>query len=148
MSSGVEKEARKLSIEMRSLEENAEALQSRLNMVDAAMDDLTSAKETLKGLKENTGDSQLLVPIGGNSYIKAQLDDSDKVIVGMGAGVSVEKTFKEAKEVIGKRKENLKETKQTLQKRFEKVAQKINQKKAKIQQLAGDLREGKTSRNV
>lgn len=148
MASKVKEEARRLSVELRFLEETAETLQSRMNMVDAALNDLTSADRTLQGLEENKMGSQLLVPIGGNSYIKAKLDDPDKVIVGMGAGVSVEKTFQEAKEVIKKRKEGLEETKGSLEERFGEVAQKINQDRAKLQELAGELREGRPSRNV
>lgn len=148
MSSEMEKEARKLSLEMRYLEETAEALQSRLNMVDAAMNDLSLADKTLNGLKETKGGSHLLVPIGGNSYIKAKLADPDKVIVGMGAGISIEKTFQEAREVLDKRKEGLNETKQSLQNRFEEVAQKIKDNRAKLQELASKFREGSSSSNV
>ncbi|MFW6117651.1 MAG: prefoldin subunit alpha [Thermoproteota archaeon] len=148
MATRVEKQARRLSIEMRYLEETAEALQSRLNMVDSAMNDLALANETLEGLKGNDEGSQLLVPIGGNSYIKAKLEDPDKVIVGMGAGVSVEKTFQEAKEVIRNRKEELEETRNSLQERFSEVAQNLNEKRTKLQELASEFREGQPPSNV
>lgn len=148
MASKAEEAFRRLSVEIRLLEETAEALQSRMSMVNAAITDLTYANSTLEGLEENKVGSQLLVPIGGNSYIKAKLDDSDKVIVGMGAGVSVEKTFQEAREVIEKRMKGLEETKGSLQQRFGEVAQKINEDRAKLQELAGELRKGKPSGNV
>lgn len=148
MASKVQDELRRLSVEIRLLEETAEALQSRINMVNAAITDLTYANTTLDGLEENKVGSQLLVPIGGNSYIKAKLDDPDKVIVGMGAGVSVEKTFQEAKEVIKKRLEGLEKTGGSLQQRFGEIAQKINEDRAKLEELAAELRKGKPSRNV
>jgi prefoldin alpha subunit len=143
-----EEEARRLSVEMRLLEETANALQSRINMVDAAIADLSYADSTLEGLRKNNVGSKLLVPIGGNSYIKAKLDDPDKVIVGMGAGVSLEKTFQEAKEVIKKRLEGLEKTKESLQQRFGQVAQKITEDRAELQEIANELGKGKTSRNV
>ena len=148
MASKVEEELRRLSIEIRFLEETAQALQSRMNMVNAVIQDLTYANITLESLEENELGSELLVPIGGNSYIKAKLDDPDKVIVGMGAGISVEKTSQEAKGIVKKRLEGLGKTRVSLQQRFVQVAQTINEDRGKFEELAAGLRKGKPSRNV
>jgi len=144
----VEEELRRLSIEIRFLEETAQALQSRMNMVNAVIQDLTYANMTLESLGKNELGSELLVPIGGNSYIKAKLDDPDKVIVGMGAGISVEKTSQEVKGIVKKRLEGLGKTRVSLQQRFAQVAQKINEDRGKFEELAAELRKGKPSRNV
>lgn len=148
MAGTVQEEAQRLSIEMRLLEETAEALQSRINMVDAAMTDLRFASSALEGLEENKVGSELLVPTGGNSFVKAKLDDPDKVIVGIGAGVSLEKTFEEAKDVMKKRLEGLEKTKESLQQRFGQVAQKIAEDQVRLRGLVGELRKEKPSGNV
>lgn len=148
MTKKVEDDLRKLSLEIRFFEETAGALQSRINMVNAVITDLTYANMTLEGLEKHKGDEELFVPIGGNSYIKARLQDPDKVIVGMGAGVSVEKTLPEAKEIIKKRLEELEKTRMTLQQRFTQIAQKINADRARFEELVAELRKGKVSRNV
>ena len=148
MASKVEEELRRLSIEIRFLEETAQALQSRMNMVNAVIQDLTYANMTLESLGKNELGAELLVPIGGNSYIKAKLDDPDKVIVGMGAGISVEKTSQEVKGIVKKRLEGLGKTRVSLQQRFAQVAQKINEDRGKFEELAAELRKGKPSRNV
>ncbi|MGC9346096.1 MAG: hypothetical protein ACP5ER_04825, partial [Candidatus Bathyarchaeales archaeon] len=76
------------------------------------------------------------------------LQDPDKVIVGMGAGVSVEKTSQEAKEIVKKRLEDLEKTRMSLQQRFTQVAQRINEDRAKLEELVAELRKGKPSKNV
>ncbi len=148
MATKVEEGLRKLSVEIRILEETAGALQSRINMVSAVITDLAYANMTLEGLEKHKKDVELFVPIGGSSYIKAELHDSDKVIVGMGAGVSVEKTFPEAKEIIKRRLEELEKTRMSLQQRFSQVAQRINEDRAGFEELAAEFRKGKASRNV
>ena len=148
MASKSEEELRKLSVELRFLEQTAESIQSRINMVNAVITDLTYANMTLEGLEEEKENSELLVPIGGNSYIKAKLENPDKIIVGMGAGVSVEKTLQEAKEIVKKRLENLEKTRMSLQQQFAQVAERINEDREKFENLVAELREGKTSRNV
>ncbi|MDD4325970.1 MAG: prefoldin subunit alpha, partial [Candidatus Bathyarchaeota archaeon] len=83
-----EEELRKLSIEMRYLEQTAEVLQQRITMVNAALTDATYANATLDGIEQQKENAELLVPIGAGSYVRAKLADSNKVIVGMGSGVS------------------------------------------------------------
>ncbi|MCD6431305.1 prefoldin subunit alpha [Candidatus Bathyarchaeota archaeon] len=148
MTSKVEEELRKLSVEMRILEQTAETLQSRINMVNAAITDLTYASKTLEGLEKEKEKSELLIPIGGSSYIRAKLENPDKVIVGMGAGVSVEKTLQEAKEILKKRMDDLEKARASLQQQFSQVATRMNQDKERFDVLANELRKGKTPGNV
>jgi len=148
LTSKVEEELRKLSVEMRILEQTAETLQSRINMVNAAITDLTYASKTLEGLEKEKEKSELLIPIGGSSYIRAKLENPDKVIVGMGAGVSVEKTLQEAKEILKKRMDDLEKARASLQQQFSQVATRMNQDKERFDVLANELRKGKAPRNV
>jgi prefoldin alpha subunit len=143
-----EEELRRLSVEIRFLEQTAETIQSRINTVNAVITDLTYANMTLEGLEKEKENSELLVPIGGNSYIKARLENPDKVIVGMGAGISLEKTLQEAKEILKKRLENLERTRASLQQQLAQVAEKIEEDREKFETLIAELRERKASENV
>lgn len=144
MESKIEEELRRLNLEMRFLEQTAETIQSRINMVNAVITDLTYASMSLEGLEKEKENAELLVPIGGSSYIKVKLGSSDKVIVGMGAGVSIEKTLQEAKEIIKGRLENLEKTRSSLQNQLVQVMQKINEDREKFESLVAQLREEKT----
>ena len=148
MENKTEEEVRRLSVELRFLEQTGEAIQSRTSMVNAVITDLTYASMALEGLEKEEEDSELLVPIGGNSYIKARLDNPDKIIVGMGAGISVEKTLPEAKEIIKKRLENLEKTRVSLQQQLAQVAEKISEDREKFEKLVAELKEEKTPKNV
>lgn len=143
MASKSEEELRRLTVEMRLLEQTAEALQSRANMINAVTTDLSYARMTLEGLEKESEKSELLVPIGGTSYVRARLENPDKIIVGMGAGVSVEKTREEAKEIVKKRLEDLEKTRASIQQQFAQVAEKINLDREKADALVATMREGK-----
>ena len=148
MASKDEEEFRRLNIELRLLEQSAETLQSRMSMITAAVTDLKYAQTTMEALDKENEKSELLVPVGGTSYIRAHLDNPNQVIVGMGAGVSVEKTREEAKEIVKKRLEDLEKARATVQQQFGQVAEKINSDREKIETLAATLREGKTQQDV
>ena len=143
-----EEELRKIGVELRFLEQTAEALQNRINMINAVGTDLSYASATLESLEKEKENSELLVPIGGTSYIMAKLDNPDKIVVGIGAGVSVEKTRQEARDIIKKRLEDLDKTRLSMQQQFTQVAQKINEDREKLDALVATMREGKASSNV
>jgi prefoldin alpha subunit len=139
-----EEELRKLSVEMRFFEQTAETLQQRISMMNAAMTDLTYASMTLEGLEKENEDAELLVPIGGSSYVKAKLANPDKVVVGLGSGVSVEKTLQEAKAIVKERLDELQKTMVSAQQQFAQVAGRINADRDRLESLLAKVREGKT----
>jgi prefoldin alpha subunit len=141
-----DEELRRLTVELRFLEQTADTIQSRLNMINAVMTDLNYSSLTLEDLEKENAD--LLVPIGGSSYVKAKLGSTERLIVGIGAGVSVEKPLPEAKEVMKKRLDDLEKARQSLQQQFTQVVDKINEDRAKVEAQIAEMREGKPQVNV
>lgn len=146
--SSEEETFRRLAVELRILEGTAEALQSRVNLVNAALTEFRVASMTLEGLEKEKKNTSLFVPIGGGSYIKARLESANKVIVGMGANVAVERTIKEAKENLGKRIAELEKTRTTFGQQFIQVLEKIRDDRAKIEEITAKLRKGETTKGV
>ena len=139
-----EDELRKLSVEMRYLEQTAETLQQRIQMVNAAITDLTYANMTLDGIEKEKENAEILVPIGGSAYVKVKLADTSKVIVGLGAGVSMEKTLQEAKTTLKERLDELEKNMNASQQQFSQVAERINSGRSRLETLLASGREGKT----
>jgi prefoldin alpha subunit len=143
-----EEELRKLSVQLRFLEQTAETLQSRISMLNAAMTDLTYANLTLDGVEKEKKNAEILVPIGGSSYVQVKLANPDKVIVGLGAGVSAEKTLPEAKALLKERLEELEKSMQAAQQQFVQVAERINSDRNRVESLLAAVRQGKAPGNV
>ena len=145
---GKEDELRKLSVEMRFLEQTAETLQQRLSMLNAAMTDLSYANMSLEGVEKETENAEILVPIGGGSYVKTRLASSDKVIVSIGSGVSVEKQLPEAKAVLKERLDELEKSAVAAQQQFAQIAERINSGRSRLETLLSSVREEKAVGNV
>ncbi len=133
--SPAEQEVRKLSMELRYFEQTAEALQQRLSMMNAALTDLTYANMTLESIEKEKENAEMMVPIGGSSYINVRLATPDKVVVGMGAGVSVEKTLPEAKDILKQRLDEMENTRVQAQQQLSQVVDRINQGRTRIESL-------------
>jgi prefoldin alpha subunit len=139
---------RRLAVELRILEGTADAIQARLNFVGAALTELNLARMTLEGVEKETPDAPLFVPIGGGSYVKAKLESTDRVIVGMGAGVSIEKTMIEAKATVQNRISEFEKTRVSLQQQLVQVVGRIQENRNKLDDLAAKLSRAEKTTDV
>jgi len=146
--SSEEETLRRLAVELRILEGTAEALQSRINLVNATLTELRIASMTLEGVEKEKEGAPLFVPIGGGSYVKAKLESAETVIVGIGAGVAIERTIKEAKENLGNRIAEFEKTRNTFQQQLTQVIEKIQDGRSMFQELTAKLSEGERTKSV
>lgn len=117
-------------------------------MLNSAKTDLTYANMTLDGVEKEKENTALLVPIGGSSYVKVKLANPDKVVVGLGSGVSAEKTLPEAKALLKERLGALEKSMQAAQQQFTQVAERIKVDRNRLESLLAAVRQGNTSSNV
>lgn len=103
----------------------AEAIGQQINMLKLTLKDLETALATITALKDETAGKETLVPIGFGSFVNATLTSTDKVVIGVGAGVSVEKKTEDAKIFLEKRKEELTKYFEQLNNAFSKLAEEM-----------------------
>jgi len=140
-----EEEFRRLAVELRILESTAETIQARINMVNTVLTDLNYANMTLESIEKEEENADLLVPVGGGSYVKAKLQEKNTVLVGMGAGVTVEKTLAQAKETVQNRISQLEKTRASLQQQFTQIIEKIREDRARLEEISAKLSQRRTS---
>ena len=78
----------------------AESLAEQQQLIQYSLEEYTRAKETLSKWKDAKKGEELLVPIGGNSFVFAKVEFNSKALVGIGSGVTVEKPVEEAIETL------------------------------------------------
>ena len=111
-------------------------------MINSAITELRLSNVTLEGLENQKKGAQLFVPVGGGSYVKAKLETSKNVIVGIGADVAVEKSLKDAKADVETRLASMEKTRQALSEQLNQVVAKLQQNQAQMQQMSAKLQEG------
>jgi prefoldin alpha subunit len=139
---------RAVSVELQILEGTAETLQARLNLVNAAVTELSIARTTLEGVEKENTDAPLFVPIGGGSFIKAKLESTDKVIVGAGAGVSIERSLAEAKQTLQNRIGELEKSRVSLQQQLVQIVNRIQEDRDRLQNLSVKLSQAEKRADV
>lgn len=132
-------------MESRYLEETAKEIQSRINMMNSAIAELRVSSLTLDGLENEKKGAQLFVPVGGGSYVKAKLETTKKVVVGIGADVAVEKTLKEAKVELEARIAELEKSREALGDQFNQVVGRMQENRSQMEEISAKLRKGEQS---
>ncbi len=88
-------------------QQRLDLLQQQANLVQASVDDLDNALKALGSLESQEAGHELLVPIGGGSFVHAALAKPGTVLVGLGAGVTIERNFADAKAIFQSRRTEL-----------------------------------------
>ncbi len=105
-----EDQLRRVMYELQLMEGTAQVLEQRLQVLNAAEAELRMSQQSLGEMKELKPDTPLLVPVGGGAFVHAKTAPVDKVVVGVGADVSIEMDLPKALEDIQKRLEEVEKT--------------------------------------
>jgi len=126
---------RQLASEIRILEGSIGVLQSRLDIVRGAISEVTLAFNTLEGMKNLQNGDATLVPVGAGSYIRMQVADSKKIVMGIGAGVAVEKDVEGSVEELKGRLQDLDKARTSIQQQLDQTATRYQQDREAIEEL-------------
>ncbi|RLI26674.1 MAG: prefoldin subunit alpha [Candidatus Hecatellales archaeon] len=132
-----ERRVQSLTFEFRVLEGMAGELRARIEAIDAVLRNLFLAKTTLENLEKLEVGDEILVPIGGDSFLKAKIMDKDRVIIGIGAGVTVEKTLKEAVSLVDGRTVELGRARADMEKQLAQVMERMEYIRGELQKFLG-----------
>lgn len=130
-SPGGEEEVRRLVLAYQQYQAQADALVRQLSLTQLTAEGLERALGAVEAMEKAEEGQEMLVPIGSGSFVHAKLASREKVVLNVGAGVSIEKTASEAKESLKARKAEVAEG----SKKLNEVLSKIDQEMQKIQAI-------------
>lgn len=134
--SDVDDQMRQVLMDIRLLESSARVLQSRLDVVTAALSETLTAISTLEGTRGKGGETEALVPIGSGSFVKTKLADVQKVIIGVGAGVCIEKPIEDSMKDLRLRSSELERARTTVTQQLSQIIGQSEDYRAHLNDLA------------
>jgi len=130
-----EEQLRQGLVQQRVYEGSARALQARLEIINAAMNEFALASSTLEGIKSQKSDADALIPVGGGSFVRAKLADVSKIVVGVGAGVAIEKPIGLSITEIKDRIADLDKARTTLQEQLNQTLIRLEGNREKLNEI-------------
>ena len=115
--------------------EQINSLDMQSQYVQSAIMDYNKAKITLQNLKKKEQDKEILLPIGGSTFLSANLKDPSNVLFDIGAGIVAEKKTDDAIVQIDKRIEELQKTQEQISSVLQNLQNASAEVSAKAQKL-------------
>lgn len=85
-------ELRQMLALMESYKNRTEALSRQVTVLRSTLDEVNMANESIKALMAAKEGDEIMVPIGASSFMNVKVTSNKNIVVGVGSGISVEKT--------------------------------------------------------
>jgi len=97
--------------------------ESQLEAISNVRADIFQAQDTLNGMMDSKDGMEMLVPVGHNTSIFTNVNDLDRILIGIGSRVYMETTREDSIKRLNKRLEGLEEAGKTYQESLQKAQQ-------------------------
>jgi len=134
--SDIDDQMRQVLYDIRLLEGSARVLQSRLDVVTAALSETLTAISTLEGAKGRPGETEALVLNDSGSFVRTKLSEVDRVVIGVGAGVCIEKPLEDSMKDLRLRSSELERARTTVTQQLSQIIGQTEDYRAHLNDLA------------
>jgi prefoldin alpha subunit len=118
----------------------ADLLNQQITILAASLSELSMTMETIKTVKGAKPDTEILVPIGSDSFVTAKLPPTDKVITGLGAGVAAERSIPSALETLEARVAEVGQAIERARKELEKLGKRVEALGPEVERILAKAR--------
>jgi len=111
--------------ELGNYQTTADLLRQQLSILASSISELSVTIETVKTIKGLKPDTEVLVPIGSDSFATAKIAQTDKVITGLGADVAAERRVEDTVKMLEARMTELGQAMEQARQELEKLGERI-----------------------
>ena len=112
--------------------------ESQLEAISNVRADIFQAQDTLNGMMDSKDGMEMLVPVGHNTSIFTNVNDLDRILIGIGSRVYMETTREDSMIRLNKRLEGLEEAGKTYQESLQKAQQDYMAVRERAEQLSSE----------
>ena len=89
-------------MEMESYRTQLQQYQMQKSQIMLNVQELLNARTTLEGIKSAKNGTEIMIPIGGGTFIKGKIEDTASVVTSVGADIAVTKNIEDAEKFLEK----------------------------------------------
>ena len=112
--------------------------ESQLEAISNVRADIFQAQDTLNGMLDSKDGMEMLVPVGHNTSIFTNVNDLDRILIGIGSRVYMETSREDSIKRLNKRLEGLEEAGKTYQESLQKAQQDYMAVRERAEQLSSE----------
>ncbi|MBI2545411.1 MAG: prefoldin subunit alpha [Candidatus Aenigmarchaeota archaeon] len=128
-----EEEAQEKMLMYRMLESRLESAARERELVSEKFMEVVSTISALENIEKNS--DNILFKMGSEVYANGKLDGNNKLLIEIGAGIVVEKSLEEGKQILTKRREELERLSKETQNNIEQITEMLNKMAPELNEL-------------
>ena len=127
--------------ELGNYQTTADLLRQQLSILASSISELSVTIETVKTIKGLKPDTEVLVPIGSDSFATAKIAQTDKVITGLGADVAAERRVEDTVKMLEARMAELGQAMEQARQELEKLGERIETLRPEAERIMAKAKE-------
>mgnify|MGYP001268393807 CR=1 FL=1 len=100
--------------QMQELGTRMKFLEEQMQKLEQQLQELANVKATVDEISKVDTGKALLIPLGAGVFVRANVKDTDKVVMNVGSSVVVEKDIKDASTLVSNQIQSLEEVKEKM----------------------------------
>jgi len=128
-----QKELEKKLFKYKMLEETTKVLTQRKELLLTKMLEIENTLDCINEIQKSKG--EIFLPLGSSVYVPGTIKKLERMIVGLGAGVSVEKDVNDTKKILNQRRKVLEENLKSVEAQILKVDDEMSKLEPEIRKL-------------
>jgi prefoldin alpha subunit len=94
--------AQNKQFELQFLQQQIQQTEEHLHSLNHQLTDLKRLSGSLDEVKSTKKDSDMIVPLGAGMFVEATLKDPKQILMNVGSGILTKKNFEDAKKILEK----------------------------------------------
>ncbi len=127
--------------ELEDYQTTADLLRQQLSILASSISELSMTVETVKTIKGLKPDTEVLVPIGSDSFTTAKIALTDRVITDLGANIAAERSVEDAVKMLEARMTELGQTMEQFRQELEKLGERIEALRPEAERILAKAKE-------
>lgn len=120
--------------------EQLSQLETQFSYVQAAINEYSKARMTVEQLSKTEDGSDILLPIGGGTFIDANVKKTSNVLFDAGAGIVLEKSAEDVVKKIDERMESLQQAQERISSTAQQIQDEATEASIKAQKLMSETK--------
>lgn len=128
-------ELQRVLINLEQMKQAGEEIRSQIEVLSNRTSEFEGTIRTVEGVEGLDEGTEILIPVGSDSYLKSRLTEPNKVLSGLGADLVAERESEEGVEALNRQKEEVEKAIEKLRREIGKINKKIEELSPKAEKL-------------
>lgn len=134
-----EEKLQKLYVEFQILDQNIKHLEKQSTALNNQLMELMATNQSLEDMEKVDNGAEILVPLSGGIYAKAELKDSKNFIVNVGSNTTLVKDLNSTKKIIENQIDEVRQLREKLVKQLQDQTSKAASLEEEINNIASSI---------